>query len=471
MSSLASVIIPTFNRSALLREAVDSALAQNYRPLEVIVVDDGSTDDTAELMAAYGDGVRYIRQANAGVSAARNHGFSVSKGAFVAFLDDDDRYLPQKIERQVAYIQAHPAVGLVHSRYLLGNAAGQVVGRMGLLSEGDVLKELLHRNFLWMSAPLIRRDVLEKVGGFDEALSTAADYDLWLRIADAGYPFGCVQEPLGIYRLQHGSMVTNVARTEAEVITILDRYFAQSGHPPELLTLRDEAYTEWRLWFVRRHYAVGNWDAARRNLSQALSLNLGITPATLLDTFYSEAIDERVRDPFAYVADVFEHLPPEAEFLHPFRPTLLNRIHLAVALRGYQRPDVAGAREYFAETLRSHPELAAMKADFVQIATGSALGLPVEADQYINTVFANLPPAAGELAQLEARVRSDVAVARAFEDYHNNTRAAAAALILSALRARPAWIRNRGVASMLVKSLPAWFRQAVLPWRRNSAQS
>ncbi|MBZ0274516.1 MAG: glycosyltransferase [Anaerolineae bacterium] len=470
MSSRASVIIPTFNRSALLREAVESVLAQTYHPLEIIVVDDGSTDDTAALMAGYGDRVRYIRQTNAGVSAARNHGFRVSQGEFVAFLDDDDLYLPLKIERQVACLGANPAAGLAHSRYLLGNNAGQVVGRIGLLSEGYILHELLHRNFLWMSSPLIRRDVLEKVGGFNETLSTAADYDLWLRIAGAGYPFACVQEPLGIYRLQQGSMVTNVARTEDEVISILDRYFASPQLAPDRLALKNAAYAEWRLWFARRHYAVGSWDAARRNLAQVLALDPGITPSVLVGTFYSEALDERVRDPFDYVADVFDHLPPEAEFLRPFSAELLNRIHLALALRGYQRPDVAGARQHFADTLRAYPALVAMKDDFVQIATGSALGLPVETDQYVNTLFAHLPPAAGELAQLEPRVRSDVAVARAFEDYHNQDRAAAAAQVLSALRARPSWIRNRGVVSMLVKSLPAWFRRALIPWRGNATQ-
>ncbi|MBZ0297735.1 MAG: glycosyltransferase [Anaerolineae bacterium] len=453
--TLVSIIIPTCNRAVLLRKAIESALAQTYHPLEVIVVDDGSTDNTAEVVAEFREQIIYLHQPNTGVSVARNRGLRASKGEYIAFLDDDDLYLPQKIERQMTWMYAHPQLGLVHCRYFLSNQSGAIVERIGTLPTGQVLPELFYNNFLWMSAPLIPRRVLEQIGGFDEELSAAADYDLWVRIAQAGYPFGCVQELLGVYRLQAGSMVTNVIRTEREIISILDRVFAE----PQFQSYKVQAYISWRLWLAHRHYAAKNWTDACHNLTEILTLEPHLSPEVIIDNLYEHALDERVPDPFDYIKDVFNHLPPVAQFLRDFTDSLQRRLQLAVALRCYQYDDLTWAQQQLSEAALLYPTITSMEPDFMQISCAYAMCLPVDVDDYVNTIFANLPPSAQSLIKLKSRVQSNVAIARAFEDYHNGLRGLAATRVFSAIRTQPAWIRNRGVQAMLFKSLPTWLKE------------
>lgn len=454
-SPTVSIIIPTHNRSMLLREAIESVLAQTFAPIEVIVVDDGSVDDTEPVVAAYGESVRYIRQENTGVAAARNHGFADSHGEYVGFLDDDDIFLPAKIEQQVRQLESKPEIALTHCRFYHINERGKRISRIGLLPQGNVLAQLLCKNFIWMGAPLIRRRVLEQVGAFDAQLSTGADYDIWLRIAAAGYEFGCVQQPLGAYRIQRNSMVTNIAKTEHEVIFSLDRMFANPELAIALTSIQNQAYATWRFWFSRRYYAVGEWEKAQQNLVQAYTLypQLLHDRAELILGFCSEALDERIHDPVAYLENVFQYLPPELDFARCYQPEMLQFIALGAALRHYGLEELAYAQDRLTEAIRSYPGIVEKAEDFAQVVFDNALCLPVEANQYVNTVFNNLPSEAEPLTRLRARVFSDVNIARAFEDYYNNSHGTAVRRILRALRTRPTWIRNRGVLSVLVKSL------------------
>jgi glycosyltransferase involved in cell wall biosynthesis len=456
-NALVSVIIPTYNRAPLLRAAVESVLAQTYPLVEIIVVDDGSTDSTAQAMGAYVGRVKYIRQENAGVSAARNRGFHESTGEFVGFLDDDDIYFPEKIARQVSCLIEMKGCPFVHCRYLLMNEAGQYLNRIGLLPEGNIFGELLCRNFLWMSAPLIRRDCLEQVGGFDETLSTAADYDLWLRLARLGW-LGCVQQPLGAYRIQRGSMVTNMARTEQEVIAVLERIFADPRLPPAFARVKPQAYAQWRFWFACRYYAARLWDDAQRNLTQALSLDplMLEKPEIIVEGFYSEAMDERVDDAFAYIQDVYDHLPPTAGAIRPFFRDLQRRIHLGQAFRLYGGKALDKASDYLANTVGLYPEVLRQPEEFVRLAVDNAMCLPLDPLAYIQTVFSHLPDEARSLVSSKGRVTSSVRVARAFEAYHNRHYRSAIGMMLRALLRQPTRLINRGVAALLVKSLLGW---------------
>ncbi len=448
-----SIVISTYNRSNLLREAVESVLAQTYSPLEVIVVDDGSTDDTAAVMAAYAGRVQYIRQDNAGVSAARNRGFAAAQGDLIGFLDDDDIFLPQKIERQVALLAAQPELGLVHCRYYIMGSDGTYLSKVGLLPSGEVLEQLVCQNFLWMSGPLIRRERLEAAGGFDPALSSAADYDLWVRIAGAGYPFGCVQEPVGAYRVHANSMVTNMALTEREVLISLNRFF---GHTDLPLQLQQRAYATWYFWFSRRYYALDSSEDGRRSLAEALRLYPALLEdrAGFLEMLCIEALDVRVTDPFAFIHRVFEYLPPAAETIHSAHDYVLSRVYRGVALRLYARGAFAAAQSHMAEAIRLHPAMLDQPDDFARACVDCAVGLPATSESYIRDVLNHLPPEAAAFQALHGRLISDLAVAHAFEHYHNGNRDEAGRKMLRALRHRPAWAKNRGVLAVLAKSLP-----------------
>lgn len=187
-----SVIIPTYNRFALLCCAVESVLKQSYDDVEIIVVDDGSTDQTPSAFPRRFPSVRYIRIEHSGLPAvARNAGARLAKGLYVAFLDSDDQWLSEKLSRQVAVLDAHPNVGLVCSNAFVIQGDGEGSGKRYLAPEignrKHALETLLRENFVIASTVVIRRSVLERVGLFEEtpALRAVEDYDLWLRIAAA----------------------------------------------------------------------------------------------------------------------------------------------------------------------------------------------------------------------------------------------------------------------------------------------
>lgn len=191
------MIIPTYNRRDLLLRAVDSALAQTCPVDEIIVIDDGSTDDTKEVLTArYGDRVRYVWQPNAGVSAARNHGMSVATGRFFALLDSDDQWLPDKNRRQLDWMHAHPDFGMVLcdvERVDDDHELIDVFRRRDVIKEdGWAFRWIIQNPSLVPASAMFRREVFEDVGGFDEGLRTAEDLDFHLRVANR-WPIGVVE--------------------------------------------------------------------------------------------------------------------------------------------------------------------------------------------------------------------------------------------------------------------------------------
>ncbi|NIV30518.1 MAG: glycosyltransferase [Anaerolineae bacterium] len=454
-----SVIIPTYNRSKLLRVALESVLAQTYPNVEIIVVDDGSTDDTATLMEEYAERVIYLRQANQDVAAARNTGIRAASGEYLTFLDDDDMILPTKVERQMQVLTSQSRVGLVHCRFYHIDEGGNRFSRIGPLPAGAVLKELLCRNFIWVGAPLIRRQCLERVGLFDEDIpAICADWDMWLRIAQAGYPFACVQEPLGAYRVQRGSMLANVAELEQAILAIFDKVFANPRLPADAAAVKAQACGTWRLWISWRYYAAHRWDDARRNLAEGLTLHPQLLGdrAEFLDTLCNEALDVRVDDPFQFIDGVLDHLPPAADAIRPYRTYLISRVYVGLALRHYGDGKIAEAKHQLTAAIALHPAMLERPEDFARALCAYAMRLPVTPDVYVAAVFRNLPSEARRLERLRSRVLSDVNIGCAFEDFFAGRRRLAARRILSGLRHRPSWLGNRGVVSVLMKSLPGF---------------
>ena len=180
---LFSVIIPVYNRPAHLRRAVESVLAQTLRDYELIVVDDGSTDETTEVARSF-PAVRYARQENRGVSAARNRGVAESSAPYLAFLDSDDAWLPRKLEAQRDFISDNPSVS-IHQTGEIWVRRGRRVNPMERhrKPDGDIFIPSLALCLVSPSAVVIERGLFERTGGFDERLRVCEDYDLWLRIA------------------------------------------------------------------------------------------------------------------------------------------------------------------------------------------------------------------------------------------------------------------------------------------------
>jgi glycosyltransferase involved in cell wall biosynthesis len=213
--TLVSAIIPTYNRSHTVCSAIDSVLAQTYSPIEIIVVDDGSSDETEVKLRRYGSKVRVIRQPNAGAAAARNTGVRASRGEIVAFLDSDDIWLPEKTGKQVAALRAagRSACCCVSNMRLCFNGGRtgtsfELAGLNQLLPEGLWLNpaEVLATRFMMFNqGVIIRRESFENLGGFDETLKLLEDYDLALRLSLQG-SWAFVSEPLVVWRQSEDSL-------------------------------------------------------------------------------------------------------------------------------------------------------------------------------------------------------------------------------------------------------------------------
>jgi glycosyltransferase involved in cell wall biosynthesis len=255
-----AVIIPTYNYGRFIEAAIESALRQTLRPSEVIVVDDGSTDETAEIVNTFGDQLRYIRQANLGVSAARNRGVAESQGDLLAFLDADDTWEPDKLEKQTAKFESDPAVGLAHCGMReFASESGETVDVRIRGMEGWLADELL----LWErpavtvsgSAIMVRRTAFEEVKGFDTRLACGEDWDLCYRIA-RNYRVGFVPEPLVNYRSHPRAAHLNVKAMEQGMEVFYQKAFAQD---PGKLKLRRRALGNCNRILAASYFHAGHY--------------------------------------------------------------------------------------------------------------------------------------------------------------------------------------------------------------------
>lgn len=238
-----SVIIPTYNYDRFLREAIDSVLAQTYPAHEVIVVDDGSTDDTPLILAEYGDRIRVIRQQNLGVSAARNAGIAAARGEWVSFLDSDDVWQPRKLELDAARIAAEPDLGMVHCGAERFDHTGKTLFVFLNGREGWVGLDLLRLDREVIAAPgsglTVRRSAAEEIGGYDIRIECAEDWDFCYRIA-CRHRAGFIPEPLARYR-QHGNgRHLNIGKMGTGMFLALEKAFQSSD--PAVQLLRNHAY-------------------------------------------------------------------------------------------------------------------------------------------------------------------------------------------------------------------------------------
>jgi len=197
-----SVIIPSHNRACLLKEAIDSVLAQDFDDFELIVVDDGSTDDTPELLRSYAN-ICVVRQGRRGVSAARNSGIRRASAEFLAFLDSDDLWLPEKLSAQIAFFKTHPRAVICQTEEVWVRSGVRVnPKRRHRKCGGMIFERSVELCLVSPSAVMLQRSLLDEVGGFDESLPACEDYDLWLRIA-CRFPVHFISAPLVIKRGGH----------------------------------------------------------------------------------------------------------------------------------------------------------------------------------------------------------------------------------------------------------------------------
>ncbi|MHB0977643.1 MAG: glycosyltransferase family 2 protein [Candidatus Aquicultorales bacterium] len=233
---LVSVIIPTYNGERYISETLKSVVEQTYPNLEIIVVDDASTDGTLEALKPFIRQIKLVeRKVNGGVAAARNTGIKASSGDIVALLDQDDLWLPERLSKGVEAFFAKPGAGLVAVNTFIENEMTGDRARCWkrVVRTGDrVTKRLLAENFICSAGVLISRRALDEVGLFDEAFYGADDYDMWYRIA-RHFDFVILEEPLAVWRYRPSSLSSDTRRMLKDVIYFYDKVLEVEERPEE----------------------------------------------------------------------------------------------------------------------------------------------------------------------------------------------------------------------------------------------
>ncbi len=371
---LVSVIIPTYNRREYVQEAIDSVLAQTYRDFEIIVIDDGSTDGTGEaLTARYGDQIRYIWQKNAGESAARNLGIDIARGQYVAFLDSDDLWLPNKLVKQIVVLRQNSQVGLVYSYvYQIDREGRRLPGAPLGESTADVqpvFENLVQSCIFAPGTVVARKDCLQQVEGFDLTIQYGEDWDLWLRLSLVT-EFSAVREPLAEIRVHQGGQwrfpnLNTVDRMLDDHLRLLRRAF--------LLWGQDHA----RASFLQRMAVANEYDRAawacfqlgeNERASHFLSHAFDIDPDRCTDMLRlargivgSLAMQEQMNgghssvDLEEFIDTVRAHMPECASELGKRRMALLAQCHLELAHQCYQQGNHQLSGQHLARALFYRP--------------------------------------------------------------------------------------------------------------------
>ena len=239
-----SVVIPSYNSARYVVTAVESVLAQTFRDYEILVVDDGSTDDTKEVLSKYGDSIRYLYKPNGGVSSARNYGIEKATGKYVALLDADDVWMPEKLAKQIAVLEADENIGLCYaSTEKVDENLQAVIGYIEANSYEDYCEALLlNLNIVAgsCSSAIVRRDVTQQTNGFDAEFSTCADWEYWLRLSLLT-KFAPVADYLVKYRVVAGSMSSDPFVSKRDTEGVLRKFFAMPNLPPKYKKLEKKS--------------------------------------------------------------------------------------------------------------------------------------------------------------------------------------------------------------------------------------
>jgi len=278
-----SVIIPVYNCDRYIQEAIESVLNQTYTGYEIIVVDDGSTDNTRSVLQPYFDRIHYIYQQHQGVSIARNRGIQEARGEFVAFLDADDFFLlPSKLAEQVACFEAQPSLGIVHSGWRMVNQQGKKMVDREMWRNAPTLdlKTWVSWVPVFLGATMFRRNWLESVGSFDPQLPHAEDVDIIFRLALMGCQSAWLEKIVVGYRQHDGNATRQVYEQGKFLDAVMNNFFARPDLPAQVHQLQQEVWYHSRIWLAWNFYRTGNFY----EMAQYLHKSLRYRPYSLTET-------------------------------------------------------------------------------------------------------------------------------------------------------------------------------------------
>jgi len=358
---LISVILPTYNRAHVLQRSIQSVLVQSYTNFELIVIDDGSTDNTRAIVDSFQDiRIHYLYQQNKERSAARNAGIEVSRGKYLSFIDSDDEYLPNKLDIQVKAIERKGA-GMVMSGLQESDSHGCIMHTsspwVGHPSSSYKLEEWLLSPPVSFCTALIEKQWIEAVGGFDQDLNSSEDVDLWFRMVRAGCQMEWVEE---IVLRVYPNLIEPKKYLE-NYLHLLEKVFSNKNGAEKLELNRKEAEALLYLNVAVQLYLQAEAEEGQRYLLKAIQLKPELNTRSnhsILEMLVSHCWRTATPEPVRYMKFVMNHLPEELNWLLPYRRWALGHAWMAAAFRARRCKLGKGGVRAVLNTIRYAPRLA-----------------------------------------------------------------------------------------------------------------
>ena len=360
-TGLVSVIIPAYNQGHYLAYGIQSVLDQTYPAFEILVVDDGSTDNTAEIAQGFSDPrLNYIYQENRGLSAARNTGLRLAQGEYISYLDSDDLFLPQKLELLITALHENPQWGMVAGQAKVIDENGAQTGKVYASPIPEPFENLLLGNPLHVGSVLLRREWHERAGEFDETLHSYEDWDMWLRLARLGCKFGWISQPVSLYRF-HTAQMTRIGRQMTQAtFSVLDKTYRDQNLPASWQQIKDKAYSKANLRAMAQAYLAEEMEQAKLYMQQAVQLDPALIAGKAEElskrlSALSESPKNACR--VCFLERIYANLPDEVEVLKQRAPQELGSVAYEFALDACNKKEYHIARRYLSKALRYQPAM------------------------------------------------------------------------------------------------------------------
>jgi glycosyltransferase involved in cell wall biosynthesis len=354
-----SVIIPAYNQGHYLGEAIQSVIDQTYPDFELVVVDDGSTDKTAQVACSFSDPrIRYIHQENRGLSAARNTGILRSSGEYLTFLDSDDLFVADKLETLLNAMQRDPELGFVAGQAVLIDENALPLGKVFDTPLPENPAHLLLWNPLHVCSVMMRRDWQKKVGLFDESLHAYEDWDMWLRLARAGCRMGWVPHPVSLYRFHTRQMTRDKERMTTATFAVLEKVYNDPDLPEEWLALKDRAYSSAYMRAAIQAFRMGDTQEGAEALAEAVRLEPALMEKDgdiMADRLLGLSDSPKVMDRLPFLELIYGNLPDSLAVLKSQRKRRLSQAAVELGFRSYQAEDYTRARHFMWRAIQYRP--------------------------------------------------------------------------------------------------------------------
>jgi glycosyltransferase involved in cell wall biosynthesis len=367
-----SVIMAAYNHASYIAQAITSVLSQSWQDLELIVIDDGSTDRTREVVTAFADPVRYIYQENQGQGGARNTGIAHARGEFISFLDDDDLWLPDCLETVVAVLRSHPEVGALYAACQVIDSEGyplpQIMSRV--VPTGEMYDALVEGGWFPPLVVTVSKSVLDDVGPLDLSLRGTDDWELWLRVANK-YPFMGISDVVALYRMHGGGLSANTEHMLTDKKKAINKHFGpEEGDPATWPTIRRRAYGGAYRLAGLAHMEARNMAAGQARLKQALlyypeftqridffyELACGFQPRGYRGDFSSHNLQESEVVVFNTVRFILDS-PDTPPGLRALRNSAYAHAYLALGMLAYGAGHMQQSRTYMIRAVQADPAI------------------------------------------------------------------------------------------------------------------